>query len=433
MDPIAVVLLALGAVCLLVFLHVPIGIAMTVVGIVGFASMTSFDAAMTLMAAEPASLLNNIDIAVIPLFLLMGSFAKTSGLADDIYKLAHALVGHMRGGLAVATIFGCGLFGSIAGSSIATTATFGPLALPQMMARNYKGSFAAGTVAAGGTLGAMVPPSVILVLYGLIAEQFILDLFVAAIIPAILAIVGYVLVIAIVTRLDPEAGPASARATRGEVAAALRASRPALLLFLCVSGGIYGGIFTVTEAASVGVLLTVAIALVRRRLTFPSLLQALRSSAANTAMIYIAIFGASILTYFIGLTRVSEALVATLEAWQVAPLVVIGVLVLIYLFLGAIFDETAAMLVTLPFVLPVVIGLGYSPIWWGIVNLVVINLGMITPPIGLMVFVLNRISGQVSLTAIYRGVTPYICVDLLRLALLVLVPDLSLWLVAVLK
>lgn len=433
MDPITTVALALGAVCLLVFLHVPIGIAMTVVGVVGFGAMTNFDAALSLLATEPASLLNNVDIAVIPLFLLMGSFARAGGLADDIYGFAHALIGHVRGGLAMATIFGCGLFGSIAGSSIATTATFGPLALPQMMARRYKGSFAAGTVAAGGTLGTMVPPSVILVLYGLIAEQFILDLFVAAIVPAALAVVGYIVVIMIVTRADAAAGPSAPRSTLRELAAAGRACRPSLLLFLCVSGGIYGGVFTVTEAASVGVLLTVMIAGSRKRLTWKTIGSALRNGAANTAMIYIAIFGASILTYFIGLTRVSDDLVQLLNGLNVPPLAVIGVLVLLYLFLGAIFDETAAMLVTLPFVLPVVVGLGFSPVWWGIVNLVVINLGMITPPIGLVVFVLYRLSDGLTLPAIYRGVTPFICIDLVRLLVLILFPQLTLWLVTQLR
>jgi C4-dicarboxylate transporter DctM subunit len=433
MDPILAVLCALGAVCLLVFLHVPIGVAMAAVGVVGFGVMSSFNAAMSLLAAEPASLLGNIDIGVVPLFLLMGSFARAGGLADDIYRFAEALIGHVRGGLAVATIFGCGMFGSIAGSSIATTATFGPLAMPQMMARRYKPSFAAGTMAVGGTLGAMVPPSVILVLYGLIAEQFILDLFVAAVVPAVLAVIGYVVVIVIVNRFDPKAGPAAERASRGELIAAARKCRSTFVLFLCVSGGIYGGVFTVTEAASVGVLLTVAIAAWRRRLDRKTLISTLSLGAANTAMIYVAIFGASIFSYFIGLTRVSDELVQVLQGLAVPPLAVIAVLVVVYLFLGAIFDETAAMLVTLPFVLPVVTGLGFDPIWWGVVNLVVINLGMITPPIGMNVFVLQRITADVSLRTIYRGVTPFICMDLVRLLALILVPQLSLWLVTALK
>lgn len=433
MEPAALVGIALGAVFLLIFLHVPIGIAMTLVGVCGFAALSSWTAALTLLSTEPASLLSNIDIAVIPLFLLMGSLANTSGIADDIYEFATALVGHIRGGLALATIVGCGLFGSIAGSSVATTAAFGRIALPQMRSRQYKPGLAAGSVAGGGTLGAMVPPSVILVIYGLIAEQFILDLFIAAIIPAMLAIAGYVIAIAIATRLDPEAAPPSQRVSRQALLAASRRVSAAFLLFVSVSGGIYSGVFTVTEAASVGALLTGVIALFRRRLSRAALLGAMRETAANTAMIYIAIFGASILSYFVGLTKVSEDLVNMLQRVDLPPLAVIGLLVVMYLALGAVFDETAAMLVTLPFVLPVVTSIGYDPIWWGIINLVVINLGMIIPPIGLNVFVLHALASDIPLGTIYRGVLPFIIADLVRLALLIVAPGISLWLLAVLK
>jgi C4-dicarboxylate transporter, DctM subunit len=433
MEPVALVAIALAAVFLLIFLHVPIGIAMALVGVTGFAALSGWTPALRLLSTEPASLLTNIDIAVIPLFLLMGSFANTSGIADDIYDFAAALVGHIRGGLALATIVGCGLFGSIAGSSVATTAAFGRIALPQMRARRYKAGMTAGSIAGGGTLGAMVPPSVVLVIYGLIAEQFILDLFVAAIVPAILAIAGYVIAIAIATRFDRDAAPPSQRASRQALLAATRRCSAAFLLFLSVSGGIYSGVFTVTEAASIGALLTAAIALLRRRLPRAALLGAMRETAANTAMIYVAIFGASILSYFIGLTKVSEDLVQLLQRLDLPPLAVIGLLVVMYLALGAVFDETAAMLVTLPFVLPVVTSMGYHPVWWGIINLVVINLGMIIPPIGLNVFVLHALAPDISLGTIYRGVLPFIIADLARLVLLIVAPGITLWLLAVLK
>ncbi len=433
MAPAAIVGIALAAVFLLIFLHVPIGIAMTLVGVAGFAIFSGWNAALTLLATEPASLLGNIDIAVIPLFLLMGALANISGIADDIYDFANALVGHIRGGLALATVVGCGLFGSIAGSSVATTAAFGRIALPQMRAHRYKPGLAAGAVAGGGTLGAMVPPSVILVIYGLIAEQFILDLFVAAIVPAILAIAGYVVAIAIAARVDPAAAPAAPRASRAALLAASRRCTGAFVLFLSVSGGIYSGIFTVTEAASIGALLTLVIALLRRRLTRAAALHAMRETAASTAMIYVAIFGASILSYFIGLTKAAEDLVRLLQGLDLPPLAVIGLLVVMYLALGAVFDETAAMLVTLPFVLPIVTSIGYDPIWWGIINLVVINLGMIIPPIGLNVFILHGLVPDIPLGTIYRGVLPFIIADLVRLGLLILAPGVSLWLLTVLK
>lgn len=431
MDPVTLVLLALLAIFILLFLHVPIGIAMTAVGVISFGVYTNFRAAFSLMASEPASILGTVDISVIPLFLLLGSFANAGGLADDIYRLASALVGRVRGGVAMATVLGCGLFGSIAGSSVATTATFGTLALPQMKERGYDPGFAAGTVAAGGTLGAMVPPSIILVVYGIIAEQFILKLFVAVIIPAALAVIGYLGAIWIMGIVRPKSMPDPQAVSSGELRAAARNCLPALILFAIVSGGIYGGIFTVTEAASLGAVTTFLIAVMRSRVTMAGFLAALREAAANTAMIYISIIGASIMTYFVGLTRVSNDLAAVLVSLDIPPLMVIALLVVLYLVLGAIFDEMAAMLITLPFVLPVVTGLGYDPVWWGVVMLVLINLGMMTPPIGMNVFLLNKLAPDVGLLNIYRGVTPFIIADLLRLTLLVLFPSISLYLVGV--
>ncbi len=426
MEPVTLVVLSLVAIFVLIFLHVPVGISMAAVGVVSFGLMSNFKAAFSLLASEPASIFGTVDIAVVPLFILMGSFANAGGLADDIYRLASALTGRLRGGIAMATVIGCGLFGSIAGSSVATTATFGKLALPQMRERGYEPGLAAGTVAAGGTLGAMVPPSIILVVYGVIAEQFILDLFVAVIIPAILAIIGYVAAIWIYGHRKPSSMPAPMAVPKSELRAAGRACIPALILFVAVSGGIYSGVFTVTEAASIGTLLTFLIAVLRSRVTLDVFLAAIRESAANTAMIYISIIGASIMSYFVGLTRVSDDLAVLLLEIDFPPLAVIGLLVLLYLVLGAIFDEVAAMLITLPFVLPVVTGLGYDPIWWGVVMLVLINLGMMTPPIGMNVFLLNRLVPDIGLFNIYRGVMPFIIADLLRLALLVLVPSLSL-------
>lgn len=433
MSPSVLVLLALVAVFVLIGLHVPIGIAMVVVGVLAFGYMSNWNAALSLLAAEPGSLLTNIDIGVVPLFLLMGSFATAGGLSDDIYRLAYALLGHRRGGLGVATILGCGLFGSIAGSSVATTATFGRLALPQMRQRGYDPGFATGTIACGGTLGAMVPPSIILVIYGLIAEQFIIDLFIAAIIPACLGILGYLITIWLVTRLRPDLAPTGPRASWPEIRAALWQCRLVFILFVLVSGGIYGGVFQVNEAAALGAVLTVLFAGMRGRLKGPVLVRALRETAATTGMIYVAVFGASILSYFVGLTRISDELVVLLKGLTIPPLAVIFLLIVGYLILGAVFDETAAMLLTLPFVLPIIVSFGYSPIWWGIVNLVVINLGMVIPPIGLNVFLLQRMAPDVPLRAIYRGVMPFVAIDLIRLTLLILFPSLSLWLLQVMK
>ncbi|MGE3991844.1 TRAP transporter large permease subunit, partial [Pseudorhodoplanes sp.] len=257
--------------------------------------------------------------------------------------------------------------------------------------------------------------------------------FVAAIIPALLAVVIYVIVISVIVRRDPEAGPAAERVGRKEIWNSLLACRPAILIFVIVSGGIYGGVFTVNEAASIGALATICVTALRRRLTLRVLRRSFLEAAASTAMIYMAIFGASIMSYFVGLTQVAETTAAALQHLNIPPILVIVLIVIGYLVLGSIFDETAAMLVTLPFVLPVVIGYGYDPTWWGIINLVVINLGMIIPPIGLNVFVLQGLAKDLPLGVIYRGVAPFIIGDFVRLALLIMFPGLSLWLLTVLK
>ena len=432
-DPVTLALLSIVAVFALVLLHVPIGVAMGVVGVVGFGLMTNFTAAVTLIATEPASLLSNLDIAVIPLFLLMGGFATAGGISDDIYRLAYALLGHRRGGLAVSTVLGCAAFGSIAGSSTATTATFGRIALPQMLARRYSPAFASGTIAIGGTLGTMIPPSVVMTIYALVAELFIIDLFIAAAVPALMAVAFYLAVIWIIVKLRPEWGPPGPRLTWRETWPVVKQSWAVLLLFLTVSGGIYGGVFTVTEAAALGAVMTFVFAVLRGKMTRAMFWRSLRDTASTTAMIYVAVFGATILGSFIGLTRVSDEIVRFFTSLNVAPVAVIFLLVVMYLILGAVFDEGAAMLITLPFVLPVVVQLGYDPVWWGIINVIVICLGMVIPPIGLNVFVLHGLQRNISLGTIYKGVAPFILVDLVRLSILIVWPGLTLWLLTVLK
>jgi tripartite ATP-independent transporter DctM subunit len=428
MDPLLIGALGLGAMFVLILLQVPIGIAMIATGIMGFGLIAGFGPALSILATEPASNIASTDLAVVPLFLLMGSFASSGGLSADIYNVAYALLGHRRGGLAYATVGGCGLFGAICGSSPATAATFGRVALPEMLKRGYSPSFAAGTIAAGGTLGSIVPPSVIMIIYAVVAEQFILALFVAAIIPAIIAIAFHLIAAWTYIRINPEAGPAGPRVPWPERWKAIRESWAVILLVLAVIGGIYGGVFTVNEAAAVGAALSFLFALARRRLTWSSFWRTLIETASNTAMIYIIIFGASIFSYFINVAHVPEALTAWVQSLPLSPLAVIFVLLVIYIILGCIFDTVSAMLITLPFVLPIVTGLGYDPIWWGIINVVVVELGMITPPIGINVFVLYGVAKTIPLSQIFRGVMPFVASDFFRLMLLTLVPALTIWL-----
>ncbi|MEE8396592.1 MAG: TRAP transporter large permease [bacterium] len=428
MDPIVLASLGLVGMFVLILLHIPIGIAMAMAGLVGFGFLGGFGPAASLLGTEPISVISNLDLAVIPLFLLMGSFAGVSGLSSDIYRLAYALLGHRRGGLALATIGGCAAFGAVCGSSLATTATMGRVALPEMLKRGYEPTLATGAIAAGGTLGMLIPPSVIMVIYAYLAEQFVITLFIAAIIPGAIAVALHFLTIGVVVRLNPAAGPAGDRLPWPERWQVARESWGVVLLLVAVIGGIYGGVFTVTEAASLGAGLAFLFTVARGRLNMAAFWQVLKETASNTAMIYLIIAGASILTYFITATKMPDALVTAIIAMELPPLVVILTLMVVYLILGSIFDTVAAMVITMPFVFPLVTGLGYDPIWWGIVLVMVIEVGMITPPIGLNVFVLFGVAENIPLKTIFTGIVPFLIADLVRITIIILFPILALWL-----
>jgi len=431
MDPAIAGALGILAVLVLVALHVPVGIAMGLVGVSGFAALQGWKPALALLSNEFAGSLASADLAVIPLFLLMGSLAHSAGLGTDVYRLAQAFLGHRPGGLAMATIGGCAGFGSVCGSSIATAATFGRVSLPEMLARGYAPGFAAGCIAAGGTLGILIPPSVIMVIYAVLTEQLILDLFTAAVLPSVLAVALYLAAVAVHVRLHPRSAPAGPRTGWAERRAELRRNWRIFVLAGVVLGGMYGGAFTVTEGASVGVVLAFGFAIQRRGFAARDFIGVLAEASATTAMIYVMILGAFVFSYFLALTKLPAAIVSAIAASGVPGPVVIALILLLYILLGAVFDEVAAMVLTLPVVLPIVTQLGYDPIWWGIVNVVVIEIGMICPPIGINVFLLHAMAKNVALAAIYRGILPFLAADLLRLGVIVLFPPLSLWLLQI--
>ncbi|NBX54332.1 MAG: TRAP transporter large permease [Betaproteobacteria bacterium] len=416
------------ALCALILWQVPIGFAMLGVGLVGYAMQSGWSPALTLLASETSGLLASVDLATVPLFLMMGTFASAAGFSRDIYRAAAAWFGHRRGGLAYATMGGCAAFGAVCGSSTATAATFAKAALPEMLRRGYSPAFSTGTIAAGGTLKALIPPSIVMILYCVVTKTFIFDLFYAAIVPALLALLMNLLAITWVVRWKPELAPLSDPVPMTEKWLALRDAAPVLVLMLAVFLGLYSGVFTVNEAASVAAVLALVFALLRGRLDWQNAWMGLRETASATAMIYIIIIGASVFSYFVTLARVPEALVAGIGALPLGPLGIVACLIVAYLALGAIFDEIAAMLITLPFVLPVIEKLGFDPVWWGIVNVVVVELGMIIPPIGIIVFVLHGLAPQIPIRTIYKGVVPFITADLFLLALLVIFPSLVLWL-----
>ena len=422
-------LLGLGLMLLMIFAHVPIGVAMGLAGLLTFGMIRGdFMAAASLVSTETVDRVASTELAVIPLFLLMGSFATIGGLSADLYRVAYAFVGHMRGGLAVATIGGCAGFGAICGSSVATTATMTKVSLAEMVRRNYSQHLATGSIAAGGTLGMLIPPSIIFVLYGVLTEQFVKTLFVAALVPALLAVALHVATIAIIVRIRPQAGPAGERSTWAERWQAVRSAGASLILMIIVTGGIYAGVFSVTESASVGAVLAFGIALVRGRITSKTFWSALRETAATTSMIYLLMIGASIFTYAITLSTLPEILVGAAGRSGLSPLAVVMLLMVMYLILGSIFDTVSSMVITMPFVFPLILGYGLDPIWWGVINVMVIEIGMITPPIGLNVFVMKAMLPDTTLKTIFTGVGPFIVADILRLLVLILFPVLAIWL-----
>ncbi|GAK34294.1 putative TRAP transporter large permease protein [alpha proteobacterium Q-1] len=428
MTPLLIALFGVILLFVLIALHVPIGPAMGIAGVVGFALLAGIDPALAIPGIEAVSAFKSLDLAIIPLFLLMGSLAAISGLSADLYNLVNAFIGHKKGGLAVATIGGCGAFGAVCGSSIATVATMTRVALPQMLAHGYRPAFAAGSIAAGGTLGIIIPPSLIIVIYAVLSEQFVLAMFAAAVVPGILAVLFQLLAIGVYARLYPDQVPAQGRSSWGERWAAVKQARAVILLGLLVTLGIYGGIVTVTEAAALGAVSAFILSLVRGSLDRAVIVQVARETAINSGMIYLVIIGAFSFSYFLALSGLPEIVVQWIGGLDVAPILIILALYLMYIALGAVFESVAAMVVTLPFVLPVIDLLGYDPIWWGVMLVMVSGLGMITPPIGMNIFVLHGMAPNLPIPLIFRGVVPFLIADLARILLLTFLPFLVTWL-----
>jgi tripartite ATP-independent transporter DctM subunit len=424
--------LGLAAMFVMIVLQVPVGIAMGVIGVVGTGLIIGFGPALTLLATEPSGAMAAEGLAVIAMFLLMGNLAHVGGLSGELYRMAYVWLGHKRGGLIFATIGACAGFGAICGSSVATAATMARIALPEMLSRGYAKSLAAGSIAAGGTLGMIVPPSVVMILYAILTENSIIALFLAAVVPGLMAVVFYFITVAIVVHRNPEVAPVGEPTSWTERRRTTMQGWAVIVLAVTVSGGIYSGVFTVSEAASVGATVALLLAIFRRRLTRSKFLAALGDTASNTGLIFVIIIGASVFSYFATLSGLPAATVTWIESLDMPPLMVIGFLMVFYLILGAIFDTIAAMVLTLPFVYPIVVGMGYDPIWWGGIMVVVIELGMITPPIGINVYVLHGMSRDLPLGTIFRGVIPFVFADLARLVVLILFPALSLWLPGVL-
>jgi C4-dicarboxylate transporter DctM subunit len=432
-DPVMLTVYGLLATFVMIFLHIPVGVAMGIAGVVGFGLMAGFGPAFAMIASETSNALSSLDLVTIPLFVLMGSFAGIAGLSEDLYRLAYAVIGHKRGGLALATIGGCAGFGAVCGSSVATAATFGRASLPSMLKRGYNPGFAAGTVAAGGTLGILIPPSSIMVIYAVLAQELIVTLYVAALLPALIAVVLHGLTISLYTRWKPEDAPAGNRATMAERWQAVKESWQVIVLAIVVIGGMAIGMFTATEAAAVGAAVAFIFAIQRKSLTREGIRSVLKGTASTAAMIYVLIIGASLFGYFAAVTQAPQALTDAVRSSGLPIWAAVGIIIAVFLVAGAVFDEVAAMVIAMPFILPLIKSWGFDPIWWGVINVVIIELGMLIPPLGMNVFVVHGIAPQIGLTAIYRGVMPYIASNVIRLTVLLLFPALCLWLPSVMK
>ena len=414
------------AVFALAFLRVPLAVAMTLAGVVGLGLMRGWPAAYASTSQVIFETGFHYVLSVIPLFVLMGNLVARAGMARELFTAANAFVGHRKGGLAMASIIASGGFGSICGSSIATAATMSRVAYPEMKAHGYKDTLATGSIASGGTLGILIPPSTVLVIYGIITETDIGKLFIAGILPGLVAILCLCMAVVLVTWRDPEAGPPAPRFSWSQRLAALRGIWGVALLFALVIGGIYGGVFTATEGAGVGAAGAFVFALLRGTLTPRVVLDILMESARTTAMLFTILIGAMVFTSFINFTSMPGDLRDFVLQFSPSPIMVVIMMMGIYLALGMVMEELAIVLLTIPVFFPVIVGLGFDPIWFGILIVTVVEIGMISPPVGLNLFVLNSLLPGVSLGTIYRGVWPFVLADVVRLAILMAVPGIAL-------
>jgi tripartite ATP-independent transporter DctM subunit len=421
-------LVGFAAVFLLAFIRVPLAVAMALVGIGGLGLMRGWMPAFSGVSQVIFETGFAYVLSVVPLFVLMGNFVARAGMARELFQAANSMVGHFRGGLAMATIMACGGFGSICGSSIATAATMSRVAYPEMKKHGYSDELATGSIASGGTLGILIPPSTIMVIYGIITETNIGKLFIAGILPGVVAITLLCFAAWLFATLKPGAGPAAERFTWGQRLTAVRGVWGVAVLFVLVIGGIYGGIFTATEGAGVGAAGAFLFALFRGSLNPSVLMEILVDSARTTAMLFTILIAAMIFTSFINFTTMPGDLRDFVLQFSPHPIMVVVAMMGIYLLLGMVMEELAIVLLTIPVFFPIIVGLGFDPVWFGVLIVTIVEIGLISPPVGLNLFVINSLLPGVGLGSIYRGVWPFVAADVVRLGVLIAFPAISLWL-----
>jgi C4-dicarboxylate transporter DctM subunit len=428
--------IGLIGICILLVLllsGMPIGYVMGFVGFAGFAYIRGFDSALGILKIVPYRTFAEYGLSVVPLFILMGSFCYFAGISKDLYETVHKWLGHKRGGMAMATVGACAGFAAVSGSSLATAATMGTVALPEMKRYGYDDRLATGAVACGGTIGILIPPSVALIIYGVITEQSIGKLFLAGFIPGILEAVFYLFTIDILCRLNPDMGPRGPRISFREKIASFKNTWIVAALFLLVIGGIYMGVFSPTEAAGVGAFGAFLFALARKRLNWEAFKISLITTGKTSAMIFIILLGAIILGYFLSVSRIPFHLADSIGGLPVNRYFILIFILLLYVILGCVMDALAIMLLVTPIFFPLATSLGFDPIWFGILIVRVSEIGMITPPVGINVFVIKGVAKDVPMSTIFRGIVPFLIADICHVALLIVFPQLSLLLPNLMK
>lgn len=427
MSPEAIGVLGIVLLFLLLFMRLYIGVAMALIGFIGFSYLSGWESGLSLFGMVPYSTGSFYTFSIIPLFVLMGQFAFFSGMSEDIYKAIHKWMGHLPGGLAMATILGCAGFAAICGSSLATSATMGTVALPEMKKYRYDESLATGSIAAGGTLGILIPPSIGFVIYGILTEESIGKLLLAGIIPGLILAGLYILSIFIVCRLKPDMGPAGQRFNIREKVLSLRGTWGMLLLFTLVMGGIYLGVFTPIEAAGVGACCSLVIATIKKKMSFALILKCLQSTMKTTAMIFLILIGAEIFTLFLGVSRLPMHLADFIGSLALPRYVTLSGILCLYVLLGCVLDGIAMIILTIPILFPIVEALGFDPIWFGVLMVIVLEMGLITPPVGMNVFIIKGVATDVPLATIFKGIVPFLIACVAAIIIIMVFPGIALY------
>lgn len=434
MTPVMIGVIGIVLMVLLILLNVPVGLTLFLVGFLGVSLLTGFDVGVSQLARAVFGTTNDYGLSVIPLFVLMGMFISNSGIGQSLFSAVDKWIGHFRGGLAIATIGASAIFAAISGSSNATTATLGRIAIPEMNKYNYKSTLSTSSVAAGGTLGILIPPSVILILYGALTSEPIGPLLIAGLVPGVLLAVIFMVMINIQVRLNPSLAPRrTEKVSLDEKVKSLKVVWPFFLIFMLSIGGIYFGIFTPTEAGGIGAIGAFLMALILRRLSWKSLVSSLDESVSLSVMIFLILIGASLFGRFLALSQIPMSLANSVGSLEVSPYVILGIILLVYLFLGMFMEGLAIMVLTLPIVYPLITEIGFDGMWFGIIIVMVLNIGLLTPPLGLSVYIISGVVKDVPIKEIFRGVIPAIFTMIIFTVLLIIFPEIVTFLPSLIK